>query len=687
MQGKDHIEKINALTHSARRAWLILLSVLLFVVITLMSIDSIDFFGVDRSTQLPLVNVSVPTRYFIITSPVLIFSIFTHFQLYLIRFWDALGAAPVRLDGILLGDAVTPWLVTDAAMYFRSKWRGEEVIAPRILEGCAAYTNLWIAFLLSPVVLFALWLVSMTARNFWLTGVAGVLFVASIFVVVASYGAMRMRIGSPDQKRVTSILETAPSIGAVVVLLPTVLVWSSERTQGPIDRLAPLVLVGENIVERSALWRPFVAARVAFRAEWCKQKSIEDCTETGNEEGDFENEFSIFRTVELENMRRPRWHKPGRNKPDLRNANLHLSFLVGINLDWADMEGANLTQTQMEGAYLRNADLQRADLSGAHMQRANLSSAQLQRAHLKEVQMEGANLKGAQMQGANLSGAYMQRTDLRRAQLQLASLKDVQMEGADLSYAQMQRADLSGAQIQGGILVQAQLQMADLFGAHLDRANLSQAYMQGVDFPDGLLEGAILDGALMLRANLSGTVMLEASLVGAQLRDALLRGAKLENANLRHAKILGTDLSGAQLQGANFDYSALTGEAIKTNELRFTNLSKSVNNGGMLRHVNLETIIYDQETDFRNAFLDDSVIMTKEFRAQMGNPCQWINTTLIEDSVFYGHWRGWIEASPSMSNLVEWSVISPKGYRNVEAIPPDPGCGWKSGPMPAVELE
>lgn len=79
------IDRINALTSNARNTWFALLGVLVFVSITLMGVEHIDFYGVDRATALPLVNVDVPTRYFFIAAPLLIAAIFGYFHLYLIR--------------------------------------------------------------------------------------------------------------------------------------------------------------------------------------------------------------------------------------------------------------------------------------------------------------------------------------------------------------------------------------------------------------------------------------------------------------------------------------------------------------------------------------------------------------------------------------------------------------------------
>lgn len=74
------------MTRNARTTWFTLLAALVFVGITLMAVAHIDFVcGVDRATQLPLVNVEVPTRYFFVAAPILVAASLGYFHRYLIR--------------------------------------------------------------------------------------------------------------------------------------------------------------------------------------------------------------------------------------------------------------------------------------------------------------------------------------------------------------------------------------------------------------------------------------------------------------------------------------------------------------------------------------------------------------------------------------------------------------------------
>jgi hypothetical protein len=116
----QQIEHINALTRNTRSTWFDLLAALVFVTITLMGVEHIDFYGVDRATKLPLVDVEVPTRYFFFAAPRLTTAIYCYFHLYLIRLWDALAAAEPTPNGRPLGPQITPWLISDAALHLRA---------------------------------------------------------------------------------------------------------------------------------------------------------------------------------------------------------------------------------------------------------------------------------------------------------------------------------------------------------------------------------------------------------------------------------------------------------------------------------------------------------------------------------------------------------------------------------------
>lgn len=85
------LERIEAISQNARATWFALLGLLTFVMVTLLGVDDVDFFGYGRETQLPLVGVSVPTSLFFYAAPFLTAAVYAYFHFYLMKLWDALG--------------------------------------------------------------------------------------------------------------------------------------------------------------------------------------------------------------------------------------------------------------------------------------------------------------------------------------------------------------------------------------------------------------------------------------------------------------------------------------------------------------------------------------------------------------------------------------------------------------------
>lgn len=84
--------------------------------------------------------------------------------------------------------------------------------------------------------------------------------------------------------------------------------------------------------------------------------------------------------------------------------------------------------------------------------------------------------------------------------------------------------------------------------------NLASADLLAITCQNAVLDEATLDGALLIRADLSGT-----SLRGARLRHVDLTGARLVGCDLREADLRGADLEGAILERADLRGARLEG--------------------------------------------------------------------------------------------------------------------------------
>ena len=487
-----------------------------------MSIEHIDFYGVDRATTLPLVNVEVPTRAFFIAAPLLIAAIYIYFHLYLLRLWDALSTAPARIDKRPLGDVIAPWLITDAALHMRTN-RREEYNPPtthRLLETTAMSLNFAIAWAFGVIVIGLLWWLSMPARSFGLTLSSALSLFAMLFTGTTSFAMLRRRMTSSDIRNRGNVLRGIPGLAVFLVLSVPLVLISYIRTEGEFTRLtevfptlapqedrlaaldthlfalaptgriltlAHLNLTGEQLIQRPQGWLPYAEAQKDYFATWCKREAAPckhaDLSET--QERAFTDEWTIRRSAARVDLQTPYWNNVGAEKPDLRDAIMPGAFLSGSHLVGAQMQGADLSLAQMEGADLREAQMQWADLSFAQMEGADLREAQLLGADLSLAQMERADLSYARMERATLSGAQMEGATLVDAQMEGATLVDAQMEGADLSYSYMTGTDdrkdilgstnLSASKNNGGAL-----RLVDMTEIVFDaRTDFRNAFMDG----------------------------------------------------------------------------------------------------------------------------------------------------------------------------------------------------------------
>ena len=589
----DPLPRIKALTRNARNTWFALLGVLVFVGVTLMGVEHIDFYGVNRATRLPLINVSVPTRLFFVVAPILLAAAYGYFHLYLIRLWDVLGTAPPQLNGTPLGDLAEPWLVTDAALHQRRRLRPHEPACStrRPMETPATLLNLALSWAFGLVVLGLLWWQTMPAREPYITGVAAIAVLVSAWIGFTSFAAMRRRMrGTANDPAfgtgrtvlgallwlaaiagvtVISIERTTLSLGvhAQAVRAETALaraLWpgrgmasATEPWASRLLGLARIELSEQSLAERPGDWLNFDTARKDFLAEWCRRETGSTCNSVPERQ---QFEFEV---------------------------------------EWRERREGYLSA-------LRQPDLARPDF-----------------------------------RRADLTRAFFARADLRNARFADAVAMETQLESADLRWADLERADMRWAR----------LEWADLSESRLDRTNLT---------------GARMERSVLIRA---------------EITQAILNGTQLQKAILGNARILDADLRWANLQGAGLNYSLLSGTPDRPIRLQSTNLNGVTNRGGALRHVDLTRALFDARTDFRNAFLDGSVVMTGAFREQMARPCQW-TAQVLGDTEFYGRWRGWVETKKDIEPFETWRQIAPGAYRDIAAIPPEPGCAWAAGPMP-----
>ncbi|WP_424830327.1 pentapeptide repeat-containing protein [Ruegeria sp.] len=501
----DAIDRINALTNNARNTWFALLGVLVFVGLTLMRVEHIDFYGVNRATQLPLVNVEVPTRFFFVAAPILTAAVYGYFHLYLVRLWDALASADARQGGLRLGDAITPWLVTDAALLLRHRRQKDFCTTQRTLEFPSMLLNFALAWLAGLVVLFFIWWLSMSARTFWMAGIAVGSFAISLFAGMASLAMCWLRMGENKPEEHTRLWSTP--VKATVVLLALGLGgFSYVRTAGPAGYLAPVDLEGQKLTERPKGWLPRSADELEYRMSWCMKQGV-SCSEL--EVDDYTqiyNEWSIKRNALLEELPLPRISNLNSidvfelatqdvqeletRGPDFREASFRLSFMPRVNFT-----GARFHNADGRGAVFEGASLSRADFENAELQAADFGGANLDFAKLRGADASGASFLGARLQGAILHSAVFRNSDFRHTRLTAAEFDGAHLNSAVFSFATLVKAsfveaDLRFSRFVGSNFVDVDFSNADISFSYFADSNHADVLPRGAKFSSVVADGA-----------------------------------------------------------------------------------------------------------------------------------------------------------------------------------------------------
>jgi len=443
----EKLERVNTISKNARGLWFGLLAALVFSGITLLQVEDIDFFGVNRATDLPLVGVSVPVMAFFAAGGALTTAIYVYFHLYLVQLFEALGEAEPTQYGIPLSKAVYPWMVTDALIRWRSRLRGDDgedkSAAPRALGGLSTLVSFMVVWPFGWVVIGYFWWRSFPAHDVRTTLLLGAMLILALWVSLSSLVAARENLKAQTLSDQFRRWTRWPVLCFWVLLILPVSWARTESYPGFEYTLARAKLIGEIISERPSDWRNRKFAKKWFREKWCKRGGLmSPCTVLSvplNKE--FEDEWWEERKTFLENL-----PGPILDNRDLRRADLLEAFMAGISLRDAKLNLANLVSAQFEGAVLANSDLSGANLSSAAFENADLFGANLTDADLFRANMTGANFHDADLEMANLLQTEMVGAGLRKAGLNGAELNETNFNGADF-----RGNDLSGAIIKFAI--------------------------------------------------------------------------------------------------------------------------------------------------------------------------------------------------------------------------------------------
>jgi hypothetical protein len=468
------LERIEALTTTARTTWLVLLGFLAYIGLTLLSVHDVDFFSVTATTDLPIVNIAIPTTTFFWTAALLAAILHTYFQVFLLKLWDALAEAPPVIDKLKLGDRVLPWLVNDWAL----RRRPDRPVTKRPLDALGRTVTGLLVWAATPVVLIGFWLRSLPAHDARLSLFIAVACWFSLYASLRGESRARARLRRPGfdagfaGRRRRGVVAW---LGRAANKVATALLWLAILASLPLPLAATIVcagghhlppiieatlaaswpqgwgtlpLVRANLVDAEIAikpddWRDRDIARRRFRVDWCRDSGIpvhacetpvhpdhetarrrwcdglgvEDCAARFQElDAAFEAEWAIEREAYVTNIR-----VPDLNGRDLRGARARAAFLAGVDLREARLDRADLSRSQLEGA----------DLSGAVMRGTLLAAARLNWARLDGAMLDLADLRWARLNRVSLFGATLQGVDLGEASLVGADLTLIEFDAVE----------------------------------------------------------------------------------------------------------------------------------------------------------------------------------------------------------------------------------------------------------------
>ncbi len=429
-----HLEQIAKIAQNARTSWFGLLALLVFVGVTLMGHEDSDFFAFGAETELPLVNISVPTVSFFVSAPALTAALYVYLHIYLHGLWVALARCPARMDRGPLEERVYPTMLCTSALVLRRWVRRESGKPVEGSRGATVAISILMVWLLGPVVLGALWWRSMPYHNEWLTLwaaswlwlalIAGGTNLFQLFYVMRSsaiypYGLFRRPLARP---------ELILSVELLIIL--TMFSW--DRTEGGRFHFpVPADLTGTELSHKPANWLHYDI----WLEDWEHTFRKRECPTAVDSGGSCpENKLNPFRRETKQ-----RWAAltQSLDAPNLQGADLRSAILLRAFLSGADLSLVRFgDEATLLGARLEGTDLSQARFGDG----ANLSLARLEGANLRETKFGNeANLSGAEFgDGANLFGIRFGDD---------ANIGFTWLEGADILDDKLEFYDSRGADL------------------------------------------------------------------------------------------------------------------------------------------------------------------------------------------------------------------------------------------------
>ncbi|MFD3191224.1 pentapeptide repeat-containing protein [Sedimentitalea sp. HM32M-2] len=439
------LKRISTVTKVARTTWFTYLITLAFVTVTLLDVEDVDFFALDRGAELPLIGVSVPVPLFFLFGAGIVTAVNIYIHVFLEKLWRGLAQLPSCIDDQRVASQIEPWLVSEFALHVR-RWRRPdeppciESSPLGILGVVASATLLYIA---GPALLVSLWYRSQPAHDWLLTLPISVMLTFAIWTTWTSLSALRERM-DPGEHPKSGFLRIRPV--ATVVLAVAVMTVSLLRTtwdvaeagtprypedSSPLGailnwfRPVPANLFEARLTSLPPDWRDRDTARQRFYSEWCDRPGQAECEADLAWPDRFEREWRALRADYLAAL----------PKPSLQGRDLAFANLAGVFAPGIDLRGANLSGARLDEAVLEGANLSILELGSGDSRHTLLRGVTLNRTDLTAVDLSGAVLHGAEMNNTVLREATLEDVDLRASWLLRPDVSGARLIGIDLRYS------------------------------------------------------------------------------------------------------------------------------------------------------------------------------------------------------------------------------------------------------------
>lgn len=434
MDTNTQLQQIEKISQNTRATWLALLALLVFVGVTLLGHKDSDFFASGAETQLPLVNISVPTTSFFIAAPVFASSLYIYLHIYLGRLWTALAKAPARIDDDPLEEHIYPSIEGTSALILRRLLRASEDSPVGERGRASLFISIFVTWAFSPLILAFAWWRSWPYHDEWLTLWIGFWLWLAIITAIESarflYSVMR-GIGRTVGGLRFVRLAIQSSLSIILVAMIAVVGWA--KTEGGLEsydfpiritheRVGSIIslqaadLSNSDISKRPQNWKSFPIWFREFEDSFRQINGLKGKLNEWNNE----HQVSFFKEA------KSRWQDvissigaPNLQGADLRFANLSGAFLVGV-----DLSNAQISESKLDGAVLDGANLKGARVNGSSFRRTSLAGADLScdeitRTYVEEdcLSFEMQNLRGVRFDLANLSHLAINRSDLSETSL------------------------------------------------------------------------------------------------------------------------------------------------------------------------------------------------------------------------------------------------------------------------------